>query len=135
MKTPSAPRRRRKASAGFTLIEVMIALVVFAVGVLALAITLPLGSKRIVFAGQQTRGSAIAAEQAEEILEMPYGDGDLTAGTHDHPGNPLPGNYHVRWVVTVDQPVAGCKRIVITAARNSVTARPEATLTIVKSSL
>lgn len=134
--TPT-PRTLRRAAphAGFTLIEVMIALVVFAIGVLGLAITIPLGSKRIVNAGQQTRGSAMAAEQAETMLEMPYGAGDLTAGTHDHAGNPLPGNYYVRWVVTDDQPVTGCKRIVVTAMRRSVTATPEATLVIVKSSL
>lgn len=134
--TPT-PRTLRRAAphAGFTLIEVMIALVVFAIGVLGLAITIPLGSKRIVTAGQQTRGSAMAAEQAEGLLEMPYGAGDLTAGTHDHAGNPLPGNYYVRWVVTDDQPVTGCKRIVVTAMRRSVTATPEATLVIVKSSL
>lgn len=134
--TPKRRSPRRAAPvAGFTLIEVMIALVVFAIGVLGLAVTIPLGTKRIVFAGQQTRGSALAAEQAEAILEMPFGAGDLTAGTHDHAGNPLPGGYYVRWVVTDDQPVTGCKRIVVTAMKRSVTATPEADLVIVKSSL
>ncbi len=126
---------RRQPDSGFTLIEVMIALVVFAIGVLSLAATIPLGSKRIVSAGQQTRGSAMAAEQAEELLEMPFGDGELTAGAHNHSLNPLPGNYFVQWVVTVDQPVTGCKRIVITASKGSASSRPEATLIIVKSSL
>lgn len=131
----SAPTRRSSPIAGFTLIEVMVALVVFAIGVLALAATIPLGSRRIVSAGQQTRGSAMAAEQAEEILEMPFSASDLTAGTHNHSANPLPGNYFVRWTVVDSMPVAGCKRIVITTAKGSLTARPEATLTIVKSSL
>lgn len=134
MRRPDRTPRRPRA-AGFTLIEVMIALVVFAVGVLALGVTIPLGTKRIVFAGQQTRGSAMVAEQAEKILEMPYGDGELTTGTHDHASNPLPGGYYVRWTVTVDQPVTGCKRILITAARGSAAATPEARVTIVKSSL
>lgn len=130
-----ASTRRASPVAGFTLIEVMVALVVFAIGVLALGATIPLGSRRIVFAGQQTRGSAMAAEQAEEILEMPFSASDLTAGTHNHAGNPLPGNYFVRWTVVDSMPVAGCKRIVITTAKGSLTSRPEATLTIVKSSL
>jgi len=133
---PTVPQPRRLApDAGFTLIEVMVALVVFAIGVLGLAVTIPLGTKRIMVAGQQTRGSAIAAEQAEQLLEIPIGDGDLTAGTHDHPNNPLPGNYYLRWVVTDNQPVTGCKRVVITAMKGSVTATPEADLVIVKSSL
>ena len=120
-----------RREAGFTLIEAMIALVIFATGMLALALCVPMASKRIMKAGSQTRSSSIASEAAEELLTVPYGDGDLTAGTHDDPANPHDGIYYVRWVVEDNQPLANCKRITVKVARRVVTATPEVTIVVV----
>ena len=62
---------------------------------------------------------------------MPYGDGDLTAGTHDDPANPHDGVYYVRWVVTDNAPATNCKRITVQVSRQSVTKPAEARLVIV----
>jgi prepilin-type N-terminal cleavage/methylation domain-containing protein len=116
---------------GFTLIEVMVALVIFATGMLALALCIPMATKRVMKAGTQTRASSIASEVAEELLTVPYGDGDLTAGTHDDPANPHDGVYYVRWIVVDNAPAANCKRITVQVSRQSVTKPAEAKLVIV----
>lgn len=116
---------------GFTLIEVMVALVIFATGMLALALCIPMATKRVMKAGTQTRASSIASEVAEELLTVPYGDGDLTAGTHDDPANPHEGQYYVRWIVVDNAPATNCKRITVQVSRQSVTKPAEARLVIV----
>lgn len=111
----SVPRAsRRPAVAGFTLIELSVAMVVFAVAALALAALIPLGSNRQGEAGQFTRGSSLAARACETLLTTPYDDPDLDPGAHDDPANPYLGRYHVHWSVEADQPIAACKRITVT---------------------
>ena len=125
-------RRARPASeAGFSLIEVLIAFVVFAIGVLSLAVVIPLGSNRIGRAGRQTQASTLAAQRAEQLLITPYGDSDLLAGSHTDSNNPVNRYYYVRWTVTDNQPDSLCKRVLVQVSRNSATATPEASLTIV----
>ncbi len=131
MTTPARGPRPAHRSAGFTLIEVMIALVIFATGMLALALCVPVASKRIMKSGAQTRSSSLASEAAEELLTVPYGDGQLTAGAHNDAANPHDNLYYVRWVVEDDAPLANCKRITVTVARRSVTATPEASIVVV----
>ena len=133
----SAPRHGARASragrpaAGFTLIEIMFAMVIFAIGILAMMLCVPAASKRVMSAGAQTRASSLASAMAEKLLTVPYGNTALTAGTHDDPANPHDVLYYTRWVVEDDQPRLLCKRITITVARRSVTAAPEARLVIV----
>jgi prepilin-type N-terminal cleavage/methylation domain-containing protein len=127
------PTRRCPAApaAGFTLIEVLIAIVVFAIGLLAMSMVVPLGTGRVTAAGQQTRAGALVAESAEELLTLPYDHDDLTAGTHDDDANPHDGQYFVRWTVEEDQPVADCKRVTVRAARGSAAGPAEAQVVIV----
>lgn len=116
---------------GFTLIEVMVALVIFATGMLALALCIPMATKRVMKAGSQTRASSIASETAEELLTVPYDDADLTSGTHDDTANPHDGIYYVRWIVTDNAPATNCKRITVQVSRKAVTNPAEARLVIV----
>ena len=121
----------RRPEAGFTLIEIMFAMVVFAIGVMGLMACVPMASKRVMSAGSQTRASAIASEAAEELLTIPYGHSSLTPGTHDDPANPHDGFYYTRWVVEDNQPLASCKRITVTVARGAVTNLPLVRLVVV----
>ena len=127
---PAAPAPRR-AQDGFTLIEVMFAIVIFGVGVMALLLCVPMASKKIVNSGSQTRAAAIASQAAEELLTVPYGHGSLTSGTHDDPANPHDGLYYARWVVENNQPLTACKRITITVARGAASNVPVVRLVVV----
>jgi prepilin-type N-terminal cleavage/methylation domain-containing protein len=123
--------RPRGRSRGFSLIEVVIALVVFGIGVLSLVLCVPMASKKIGRAGQQTRASTLAARQAEELLMTPYFNNLLTPGNHSSANNPIDGSYYVKWAVVDSAPVVGCKRITITVSRWDVNNPGEAAVTIV----
>ena len=99
---------------GFTLVEVMVALVVFAVGALSMVALFPLGTRSVADAGQQTRASELATTTMERLLVTPYFDPDLDPGAHTATGSPLDDIYHVTWNVEDNAPVSGCKRITIT---------------------
>ncbi len=110
----SLPRVRVRGTRGFTLIEVMVALVVFAIGVLSLAALIPLGTKGISRSGETTRASELSASTIERLLATPYGDGDLDAGAHSDPQNPYNGRYWTTWSVEDNQPITDCKRVTVT---------------------
>ncbi len=98
---------------GFTLIEVLIALVILAIGLLAAVRLVPLGSRDAARSMERTRASQLTTARAERLLTLPYADPDLDPGTHDDPQSPLEGGYFVSWSVEQDQPVPGCKRITV----------------------
>lgn len=107
------PPRRRGRAAGFSLVEVAVALIIFAIGFLSLAALIPLGTKGVSKSGESTRASEIASATMERLLSTPYSDPDLGSGAHADPSNPYPGDYHVTWNVEEDQPEASCKRITV----------------------
>ena len=106
--------RHRKPEAGFTLVEAMVALVVFSIGILGLAALAPVGTRAVSNAGRQTRASELCSNTAENLLALAYDDSDITSGAHNDPSNPYPGKYYVSWNVEDDQPVANSKRITVT---------------------
>ena len=117
---------------GFTLVEVMVAMIVFAVGVLSMATLMPSGARSVNRSSEQTRGSELLSATAENLLTASYTDSTLTAGAHTDPANPYDGKYYVRWVVQDDQPVAECKRITMTAGWPNSSSSAGATVVIVK---
>jgi prepilin-type N-terminal cleavage/methylation domain-containing protein len=130
MRTPSPPLARPRA-AGFTLIEIMITLAVFGVGMLALAAVIPLAVRKNDASSQQSRASELAAACAERLLDTPYLE--HTAGVHDDPANPYFGRYHLRWTVEDDQPLKSSKRITIGVHLNSTSSAAIAKLVVVTS--
>ena len=67
MKTPAIPSRRRRASAGFTLIEVLISILIFSVGVLG---TVALQARAAQFAeqnGDRSRAAVLANEMVSNM--------------------------------------------------------------------
>jgi prepilin-type N-terminal cleavage/methylation domain-containing protein len=126
-----APRGAIARTAGFSLVEVLIALAVFMVGALSLSVVMPMATKRIVKAASQTRASELSADCAEQILATPWADADLVAGTHADPANPRNGIYYVTWAVLDSVPVPNCKRVTVSVSRNSAGAAALAQVTVV----
>ena len=74
-----------KEQNGFTLLEVIIALFIFSVGLLAVASMQMTAIKGNYFSGTLTEASNWAADQMETLMSLPYADVDLAAGDHTSP--------------------------------------------------
>ena len=105
--------RTRRDARGFTMMEVLMALIVIALGVFSLAIIIPAGTHSNSKSGEQTRGSELAAVTMERLLSTPYGDASVTAGDHSDSANPYTGGYYISWTVEDDAPIPNCKRITV----------------------
>ena len=107
---------------GLTLIEVMLALTIFTIGILAVAGMQGVSMKTIGNAHRQTRQSVSAANLIESILVQPYDDPTLKDRDNGYaPGAPDHGPYlmngspaTIEWEVQDDFPVNGTKRITVT---------------------
>ena len=72
-------RNNIKRQSGFTLIEVMIALVILAAGILALATMQIVSIRTNAFSSEMTYATMLAQSRLEQIRNMPYSD--ITPGT------------------------------------------------------
>jgi len=114
--------RKRKNESGFTLIEVMVAIVILTVGLLSLAQMMVLATNSNTLSGRMTSASALAKEQLERLKAAPFytdpttfvrnpvladgGDIDATVGGYvqyyDPDGLPTAAAnalYEVRWEI------------------------------------
>ena len=100
---------------GFALIEVLMAMVIFTVGILALTglqITTISGNAE---ARMQTEATAIGARVVERLRSLPFGHDDLVPTVHPHSLPPSVSRpYTVDWTVRADTPVNGTKSVRVT---------------------
>ena len=83
---------------GFTLLEVLVTMAIFAIGVLAV-FTLQINSiNDNTAAGRYTEANSIAAERVERLMAMPFNN--IVSG-----GPEVQGRYTVSWTVTDDTPM------------------------------
>ncbi len=97
---------------GFTLLELMITLVVLAIGVLALGQLMPAGSRALNRSRSMTSGTAFAAQKLEDLKALAWTDAGLTAGSHSD----ATGKYTRSWTVTDNTPLAGTKKVEVTVS-------------------
>ena len=110
-----------KSQRGITLIEIVVAMLIFAIGISAAMRTLPDSNRATSRSRNITTATNLAQEQIEILTASPYSSADLTAGTHNDPRNPIQRHFTRSWTVTDNTPVANMKRVVITvryASRN-----------------
>jgi prepilin-type N-terminal cleavage/methylation domain-containing protein len=103
----------RGQSAGFTLIEVIIAISLLAVGMLTVASMQVSAITGNAQANRVTEATTAAQDKLEELMALPYTDTDLTNGQHADTDPP----YDRAWTIT-DNPggVTNTKRITVTVS-------------------
>lgn len=77
-----AIRARIRGAAGFTLVEVLIALIVLAIGILAVGRLFPSGARVQVQDHLLTGANYYAQEKLEDLSTKSWADADLTVGRH-----------------------------------------------------
>ena len=68
---------------GFTLTEVLVGLVILAVGILALAAMQITSTKGGSFSNHLTQATVFAQDKLEYLKNLSYGDSHLSSGQHD----------------------------------------------------
>lgn len=134
-----------KAQDGFSLVEVLIAIAVFSVGMLSIAALQTSAIKGNGKANNLTERTTWAASQVENLLNLPFTDPLLTAGLHNHDGDTIDNDNDgdvdegdedgvlqgsVFWNVVDDSPTK--KTITMTIARDSFGEATVMTMTTVK---
>lgn len=112
---------RRTSHGGFTLIEILVAMVIFAIATLGLA----MGVASIMRANQTSYFTTIATSLAQDKLEELKANPASIASCATNCDNPVPIFDNVTftrtWVVTEDTPVAGVKQIEVTVTWTNYT--------------
>jgi prepilin-type N-terminal cleavage/methylation domain-containing protein len=90
--------------AGFSVVELMVALAVLGIGIIGLANLFPLGSSNQMRDRLRTSASDLAQQKMEQLRLLPWSDANLTDGDHPSPtGETLAmqneGNFNRRWTV------------------------------------
>jgi type IV pilus assembly protein PilV len=110
-----------EACRGFTLIEVLIALAIFAIGILAIA-GLQIRSINLnSSARMQSEATIVAVDVMERLASLPYEHPELdeTSG----PQQNQVGVYTVFWQITDESPISWCKTIAVWVTTDNPKAR------------
>ena len=88
---------RSSSSTGVTLVELMVSLVVFSIGVLAIMAMTIMSIKGNSLANRMTQANFLAQDKMEELLSQ---DVASLSGSSD-----TPGNYARSWAVALNDPI------------------------------
>jgi len=120
VETMTACQDRRSAERGLSLLEVMIALVILAVGLLALA-SMQISSIQANTSGfASTAAVTLADRQLQQLKTLAYTDASLNEGVYAVGGTTMAGGnnipYYLSYSVSDDDPIVGVKLITYTVA-------------------
>jgi type IV pilus modification protein PilV len=100
-------------SRGFTLLEVLFALAIFSIGILAIAGMQISSINGNSAARMQTEATTLAVERLERLSALPYDHADLDP-YNNNPHQATSGSYTIVWNVIDDVPIPLTKTINIT---------------------
>jgi len=113
--------KTKRDNRGFTLIEVLIAMAIFSIGILAIGSMQVTSINSNARARMHTEGYTWVGDRIERLTTLSYDDDDLTAGDH---GPVAEGTYAISWNVQDDTPLAGTKEITVAVTGANPRARP-----------
>lgn len=103
--------RQPRREAGFTMIEALIGLVVFGVGILMLSQLAPRSSGIGIRARSVSEAMNLAQGKVEELRAMPSESADLAAGTHVDAADL--GSFRRQWDIVDNSPMSGMRRVTV----------------------
>jgi type IV pilus assembly protein PilV len=113
--------RTAEACRGFTLIEVLIAMAIFAIGILAIAGLQIRSINSNAAARMQSEATTVAVDVMERLMSLPYEHTELDAGSGIKQSQV--GAYTVFWQVTDETPISWCKTIAVWVAADNPNAK------------
>jgi prepilin-type N-terminal cleavage/methylation domain-containing protein len=104
-------RTKSSWQAGFTMVEALVGLSIFGVGILLLLQLAPRSSHVGMRARSMSEAMNLAQGKVEELRSLPSESGDLAAGTHQDAADL--GSFQRQWIVDDDVPVSGMRRVTV----------------------
>ena len=135
MRPPTGFRAPRRSQRGTTLAELMIALVVLSIGILAVAQLFPAGSRGQVQDRMISTANYYAQQKIEQLMNVAWSDTTLTAGRHPAAASSdeVLGSWHRHYDVSVlAAPLDNLKKVTVTVSWNFQGPRSIATSTYVR---
>ncbi len=116
-----ANEQKHHGCQGFTLIEVLIGLTIFAIGILAIASMQIQSINLNTSARIQSEATVAAVDCMERLLSLPYEHPELdeSSGVQQTQS----GSYTVNWLVTDEEPISWCKTISVWVTSNNPNAK------------
>lgn len=117
-RSPFGRKPARLAGRGFTLVEAMIALVIFGFFLMAITWHQMNSAHSVAHARHVTDATSLAQSRLEQLVRQPVAN--LASGAH--PNNPVSetgaagGIYTQSWAVRADPRVAGVREVVVSVA-------------------
>ena len=122
---------------GFSLVEILIAITVFAIGILAVGNMQIAAIKGNYFANDLTKATTLAQDRMEKLISLSYtdsllGGANTTATDHNDPNNPVDGRYNIFWNIDPDNLIDGTKTIKVIVRWTDKGAEKSCNITSVK---
>jgi len=111
--------KKKCTDQGFTLLEVLIAMSIFAIGILGVASMQISAINGNASARMHTEAGTWAADRVERLMAVPYNHTDLDDSAASNPHQANEGVYTIEW--TVDPPVSNTKLVRVEVKRGTET--------------
>ena len=117
---------RRSQQGGFSLVEAMVALLIFGVGTIMLMQLAPKASQYANHGRKLSEANGLAQGLVEELRALPSNDALLQAGTYT---DSTQAGFVRTWEVLDNNPINGMKRVEVTVSFETL--RPDSVATVI----